>query len=635
MQGPILAPFFFGETMQLRPYQQEAVNVALSYVLNSVIRIVLELATGAGKSLIIAELARLLYEHTGQRTIVLAPNGDLIKQNAAKFRALGLECSIFSASGGEKTLKHPIVFATPGTLINALDQLQEKVAAVIIDEGDGITDQIKAIVDHFSEHNRDLRMIALTATPYRTGEGYIFKQFEDGQTANVNAYYDKRVYRVTARQLIDMGYLVDVVTSPVPIEYDTASLKRDRRGKFTPASVEKTFIGKGRRTSQVVAEIVRRQQFYRACIIFCASRQHAAEVMQSLPDGTFAYIDGDTSTKDRAGRLARFRHGQITYLVNVDVLTVGTDLPIADHLALLRKTESDRLLQQIIGRGLRLHPNKEHCLLSDFAGNLSQFLETGRDIFDPEILNPEKKEKAFVSAICPKCAHVNQFVARPNPEKLRVNADGVFVDLAGDPMEYEIYMGEGREPQKVPFAAHYGRRCNGFRQRGPKGRIIRCNHTWQEKRCPACNGKNDIAAKQCKHCGKELADPNRYLLKVATEVVTAPDGWKMGTPKKVTISEYSANSGRRLLMVSFTVIGRATPLVKYYDPSSTYDKHYAAWTQFLLEGFGDDQLTVQEVLNRRKRFIMPEVVSWKKVHKQATHPEIRMYWRLPGAKRPA
>lgn len=612
----------------LRDYQQNAVDTAFDYVAHSVIKIVIEMATGAGKSHVIAELARRIYELTGQRTIVTAPKAELVKQNAAKFKALGLPCSIFSAKAGQKSLEHPVVFASPGTLINALDKLNEPVAAVINDEGDGITGQIKTIINFLRERNPDLRLIALTATPYRMGEGYIFKTFEDGQPASQHgAYYDKRVYRIGTRELIDRGFLVDVKFSPVPIHYDSSQLVRDRRGKFTPASVEKTFVGQGRRTAAIVADFVSRHQFYRSCIVFCASRAHAKEVMASLPPGQFRYIDGETPDKERADILARFRHGLIRFLVNVDVLTVGTDLPIADHLAILRKTESDRLFQQIVGRGLRLHPNKEHCLISDYAGNLDPFIENGRDIFSPDIKAKEKGDGGVVLVPCPKCSFLNSFAARPNPEKLSVDSNGFFVDLAGDVIQLDVYQGEGKESLKVPFAAHYGRRCNGYRQRGPKARMIRCSHTWMEKRCPKCNGKNDIAAKFCKHCKHELTDPNRYLARFAAEVVTTPDGWRLGKPKKCLITEYTANSGKRLILLSITIIGRATPIQVFLNPFTTSPKLYARWEQFLLEGFGDDQLTVQEVLNRRKRFVMPKAVKWQNAGN--THPEVCLMWSDP------
>lgn len=612
----------------LRDYQQEAVDIAFETVKDSVLKVVIEMATGAGKSHVIAELARLLYEYTGQRTIVTAPKAELVKQNAAKFRASGLQCSIFSASAKEKNLDHPVVFVTPGTLVNALHLLDGKVAAVINDEADGITDQIKYIIDHLREANPDLRLIGLTATPYRTGEGFIFRINEDGIPYPCkNPYYDKRVYRIGTRELINRGFLVDVVTTPVPIVYDTSTLVRDRRGKFTPASVDKTFLGQGRRTSDIVADLVERHRYYRSCLIFCASRAHAKEVMASLPPGKFRYIDGETPTKERADIQARFKAGLVPYLVNVDVLTVGTDLPIADHLAILRHTESDRLLQQIIGRGLRLYPGKEHCLISDYAGNLTPFIESGLDIFTPEIKAKETKDKIDVMAPCPKCGFQNIFAGRPNPDRLPINDNGYFVDLAGAVMKMDVYQGEGKESLSVPFAAHYGRRCNGHKQRGPKGRLIRCSHTWLDKKCPKCAGSNDIAARQCRHCGKELTDPNRYLAQFASDVVTTPDGWRMGKPKKAMITEYTANSGTRLILLSLTVIGRATPIQLFLNPFSTSPAIYAQWEQFLLEGFGDDQITVKEMLNRRKRFVLPAAVKWKS--KGKSHPVVNLMWRLP------
>ncbi len=617
----------------LRDYQQAASDTAFEWVRDSVIKIVLKMATGAGKSHVIADLARRLYEYTGQRTIITAPKAELVKQNAAKFREQGLPCSIFSASAGTKCLEHPVIFATPGTLANALHALNEKVAVIICDECEGITEQIETIIAHFRHINPDLREIGLTATPFRTGEGYIFRQFIDGTTAPaVGPHYDRLVYEIGTRELISRKFLVDVVTSPVAFEYDTSELKRDRRGRFTPASIQKTYVGKGRRTSQIVADIVSRQQHYRACLIFCASREHAAEVMASLPPGDFRYIDGETPIKQRADVLTRFRHGRFTYLVNVDVLTVGTDLPIVDHIAILRRTESDRLLQQIIGRGLRLHPYKEHCLLSDYGGNLTPFMESGRDIFDPEIKAPNKKDNGIVNVPCPRCSYMNHFAARPNPEKLQIGPNGVFVDLAGDEMTYTMYQGEGLPDKIVPFAAHYGRRCNGYRQRGQRGILLRCPHVWQDKKCPGCGASNDIAARKCTGCGKELSDPNRYLLRVATEVVTTPDGWRMGTVRKVAINDYTSQNGKRLINFSIWVVGRATPLQKFFDPFTTNANRFAEWEQFLLEGFGDDDLTTQEVLNRRKRMKLPEVVSW---HSKpgATHPDIRLMWRLPNEKR--
>lgn len=609
----------------LRPYQQDAVQAAYSYVKDSVSSAVITMATGAGKSLVIAELARLMFEHTTQRTLVLAPRAELVKQDAAKFKALGLDCSIYSASAGKKCLQHPVVFGSPGTVINAVDMLGE-VCAVIVDEAQGITEQVQEIIRLLRAINRDLRVIGLTATPYRTGEGFIYKQGLTGEPVPQRcAYFDRLVYQIGTRDLINMGYLCDISTVPVAIEYDVSTLERDRLGRFTPASIERTFIGKGRRTSGIVADIVHRAKEYRATLIFTASRAHAAEVMDSLPEESFRYIDGNTSRKERAVILAKFKAGMIPYLVNVDVLTIGTDIPICDHIAIMRGTESDSLLQQIIGRGLRTRTGKTHCLLSDYAGNLEPFIDADRDIFDPEIKASKAKDQVHVNALCPKCGHVNQFYGRPNTEKLDVDANGNFIDLAGAVVMYEIYNGADKPPTSAPFAAHFGRRCQGFRRLGPKGRMVRCAHTWQDKKCHDCGGSNDIAARVCRHCDAELVDPNRYLLKAATEVARTPDGWQIGTPEKMQVMEQTSNFGNRIVRLTFNVAGRKTPIVKFLHPYSNTPMLFAQWTHFLLGAFGDDALTVQEVMLRKRRANLPRFVRWKK-SKKTGYDESQLEW---------
>ena len=103
-------------------------------------------------------------------------------------------------------------------------------------------------------------------------------------------------------------------------------------------------------------------------MLFAATVRHAEEVMASLPPDLSAMITGDTPKGERASIIARFKARRIKYLVNVAVLTTGFDAPHVDVIAILRKTESVGLLQQIIGRGLRLHDDKRDCLVLDYAG---------------------------------------------------------------------------------------------------------------------------------------------------------------------------------------------------------------------------------------------------------------------------
>jgi len=102
-------------TYTLRPYQQEAVNVAINWVRKHSEPCLLGLSTGAGKSLICAEVARILVKLSGKKILCLCPTAELVEQNYEKYLLTGNEASIYSASIG-KSLRHDVVFATEGRL---------------------------------------------------------------------------------------------------------------------------------------------------------------------------------------------------------------------------------------------------------------------------------------------------------------------------------------------------------------------------------------------------------------------------------------------------------------------------------------------------------------------------------------
>src|SRR6478752_6036246 len=103
-------------TFTLRPYQSEAVDAIISHVKTSIMPAMVEAPTGAGKSVIIAEVARIIFEMTGKRVLVTAPTAELVIQNRAKFLATGHPASMYSASAGQKSMRHPVVFGTPLTI---------------------------------------------------------------------------------------------------------------------------------------------------------------------------------------------------------------------------------------------------------------------------------------------------------------------------------------------------------------------------------------------------------------------------------------------------------------------------------------------------------------------------------------
>lgn len=496
--------------MNLRPYQREAADAALQFMRKSTSPFCIEAATGAGKSLIIAELARVIHENTGKRVLCLAPSAELVTQNRAKYLSAGNPASMFSASAGAKELRHPVVFGSPLTVKNRISRFQQQgpqgYAMVVVDECHGLTPTLISIIDAMKEANPYLRVCGLTATPYRMGTGWIFRIHPDGKVNGDDTcrdpYFAQSVYNIGARDLIEQGYLTPPVIGGVGAEgYDTAGLVPNSMGKFDAGAVDQAYHGHGRKTAAIVADVVAQSRNRRGVMFFAATVQHAQEIMASLPPELSALVTGETPKKERDSILRRFKAQQIKYIVNIAVLTTGFDAPHVDVIAILRKTESVGLLQQIIGRGLRLFDGKTDCLVLDYTTNLDDHCPDG-DLFAPVV----KAKKAGDSSggmkcVCPECQTENLFSAREDMLQYETDAAGYCLDLDGNQVMTE----------HGPMPAHWGRRCNGLVQTGPRGEYERCGYRWTSKPCPSCDEPNDIAARYCSSCRSEIVDPGEKL----------------------------------------------------------------------------------------------------------------------------
>jgi len=371
----------------LRQYQAEASDAIIAHLKRSTAPIMIEAATGAGKSLIIADIAHRIHKMTGKRILCTAPSSELVVQNAAKYRAIGEPCSMFSASAGGKSTRHPVIFGSPLTIKNRISSFLRDFAMVVLDECDLLTPTLKAIIDAMRAAQPNLRVVGLTATPYRLGSGYIFREWPDGRLNGEDSarepYFAKSVIQIGAPRLIREGYLTPPVIGAInAVGYDTHGLLPNRQGKFDAVAVDRAYHGHGRKTAAIVADIVYQARDRRGVLIFAATVQHAQEVMASLPPSLSDIVTAET--KNRKDILARFSAQKIKYVVNVGVLTVGIDVPHVDVIAILRKTESVRLLQQIIGRGLRPYDGKESCLVLEYATNIEDHCPDG-DLFAPRV----------------------------------------------------------------------------------------------------------------------------------------------------------------------------------------------------------------------------------------------------------
>ena len=493
--------------MILRSYQQASVDAAWQFMRVSVSPFCIEAATGAGKSLMIAALAKLIHDSTGKRVLCLAPSAELVVQNREKYLATGNPASMFSASAGGKELRHPVVFGSPLTVKNRIGRFGSEYGLVIVDECHGLTPTLKDIIGAMREAKQNLRVCGMTATPYRLGSGYIFRQHPDGAINGDDTcrdpYFVKCVYKVQARELIDLGYLTPPVIGAVGSSgYYTHNLVTNAAGKFDQQAIDQAYHGHGRKTAAIVADVVAKAQGRKGVMIFAATVQHAREVIASLPPELSAIGTGGTPKPERDRIIKSFKARRIKYLVNVSVLTTGFDAPHVDVIALLRKTESVGLLQQIIGRGLRIDNDKTDCLILDYTTNLDDHCPDG-DLFAPVIkAGKGASGEGGLTCECPECAYENTFSAKVDLLEYAKDAAGYCLDLAGVQVQTEW----------GPMAGHWGRRCMGLVQTGSKGEFVRCGYRWTSKICDACETDNDIAARYCSHCKNELVNPNDKLI---------------------------------------------------------------------------------------------------------------------------
>lgn len=496
-----------------RHYQQAAHDAVVDHWKRSTLPVVVEAATGAGKSVIVALLARTLHQLSGgKRVLCLAPSAELVTQNAEKYQAIGEECSIYSASAGQKSLRHQVVFATEGTFKKVAKRLGREFAGVIVDECHRITPTIQAIIEDMRLSSPTLRVCGLSATPYRLGDGFIFGVDPDGKALPESIarepYFHQCVYSIGARLLLDLGFLTPLRAGDINAsKYDTSGLKVQSNGQYSLATVKAAFEGWGRKTAGIVADIVAQTQDATGVMIFAATVNHAQEVMASLHPDNARLITGETKKADRDRYIADFKARKFLYLVNVGVLTTGFDAPNVSHIAILRATESVSLLQQIMGRGMRLYPGKHECVVLDYAGNIERHCPDG-DLYAPQIKAAYQSAGGEpIECVCESCGKVNVFSARKNDEGFDIDANGYFTSLTGERITTENHRGE-----TVPMPAHYGRRCQHVHMRTGE----RCDYYWSCKVCPVCEHANDIAARFCSSCQLELINPNDKLIELHT-----------------------------------------------------------------------------------------------------------------------
>ena len=586
---------------ELRDYQQSASDAISTWTRKISAPICAELATGAGKSLIIADVARRINEMSGKKLLCMAPSKELIEQNYEKYISAGNPASLFSASVGIKSTRHPAVFGTPKTVLNGIDRFKSDFAGIVIDECHRLDNTTKAIIAGMREGNPNLRVIGLTATPYRMGDGYIYQIGMDGQQVEQanNPLFSRLVYRIQTQELVNRGFLTPPEMLASDRHYDAASLQLNKQNQFDAGEVAQVFEGKGRLTADIVADVIDKADHRFGVMFFAASIQHAQEIMESLPPEHSRLVTGATPKADRSRILSDFKSGRIHYIVNRDVLTTGFDAPNVGTIAIMRATESAGLLLQIIGRGLRLHDGKESALILDYAENLTRH-GLSSDNLNPEIQAKAQTVKNPIDVTCPVCRHINQFSAKPNKENVPIDAHGYFEDAFGHQL---------LDATVHPIAAHFGQRCQHISLTTTG--TSQCDHRWNYRECPECGGENSLSARECVHCGAELVDPNdKLILKEAVETIkkARKEDWTHSTVAMM----HAMSSKQAVMLIYSTTDGQR--VTDFINPVSEHDymlkKTNAILAEMHIPGVTSHSAIINAVNSGKAR--VPIGVVWRK-----------------------
>lgn len=462
--------------VQLRDYQQQAIDSAVKHFKASPDSAVLVLPTGAGKSIVIAELARI----ANGRVLVLTHVKELVAQNAEKVGILTTAAGIYSAGLNQKSTEDKTIVASIQSAVRAPEKFSTPFSLVIIDECHRISQdkdsQYQQLLIHLKSINPKIRLLGLTATPYRLDLGWIYRHHYHGKVGNPDkAVFEQCIFELPMRPLIKRGYLsTPKIFDGLSAQYDFSFLKASTSGQYQEAEVNDLLSHCGRATTAIVKQLVQIGSSRQGVIIFAATVRHAEEILKLLSKEQAALITGKTSTEQRDSLIEQFKARKIKYLINVAVLTTGFDAPHVDLIAILRPTASVSLFQQMVGRGLRICEGKSECLIIDYAAN-------GYDLYFPEVGQNKPNSKSVpVQVHCPVCDFANIFWG--------------LVDDDGDIIE------------------HFGRRCQALIEQG--GQKKQCDFRFRSKVCPNCGEENDIAAKICHSCDAVLIDPDKRLKEV-------------------------------------------------------------------------------------------------------------------------
>ncbi|CAK0762652.1 DNA repair protein RadD [uncultured Gammaproteobacteria bacterium] len=396
--------------LTLRPYQRAAIDAIYDYFGRKSGHPLVVIPTAGGKSLVMASFIReVLEQWPDQRILIVTHVRELIAQNYTELLGLWPDApaGIYSAGLGRRDLGARVLFAGIQSIHGKAYGVQQ-CDLVLVDEAHLIPrasdTMYRRFLDALTRINPQLKVIGFTATPYRLDSGMLHR--------GDDALFTDIAFEVSVRELIDDGYLCPLVSKASVTRLDVSGVG-SRGGEFIPGQLE-AAVDLEPITEGAVAEMAAFGAGRRSWLAFCSGVGHASHVAAAIRRHGFtcATIFGDTPKLERDRIIVAFKRGEIRALASMGVLTTGFNAPSVDLIAMLRPTKSTGLYVQMAGRGTRLAPGKDNCLVLDFAGNVARHGPI--DVVKP--VAPGEGEGEAPVKVCPVCQTIVHAAVRQCPE---------------------------------------------------------------------------------------------------------------------------------------------------------------------------------------------------------------------------
>lgn len=360
--------------MKLREYQRQAIDSIYTYFSTFRGNPLAVLPTGSGKSHVLAHFIKEAMEWPNQKILLLSHVKEILEQNIQKIIAIypDVPLGIYSAGMKKKQLGRPITVASVQSIYKLADKLGYQ-SLLLIDEAHlvprpnnprSVNGMYLTLIEGLKRYNPKIKIIGLTATPYRLKSGLL--------TEGKDAIFTDICFEVTISELIDQGFLAPLISKAGKVQGNLSSVPL-QSGEFVLKDMRLAMEADDL-THKAIAEVMRLAPDRKSFLFFCADVEHSMHVCDALNGAGFnaRFITGKTPKQERERTIKAFKEGPVNAVTNCNVFTTGFDYPGIECIVLLRGTKSPGLYTQMVGRGSRISPGKRDCLVLDFAGNIER-----------------------------------------------------------------------------------------------------------------------------------------------------------------------------------------------------------------------------------------------------------------------